>query len=66
MHVLLFLFHLCKLISKTLVLEDEIQNVSEIESDVVTTVIVLEVEAVGSHYLPWANVILYWSDMAVL
>lgn len=52
MCVLLFLLHLYELISRALILEDEIQNVSGIESDVVTTVIVLEVEAVGSHDHP--------------
>lgn len=50
--VLLFLLHLYELVFRALVLEDEIQNVSGIESDVVTTVIVLEVKAVGSHYHP--------------
>lgn len=41
-----------ELISRALVLEDGIQDVSGIESDVVTTVIALEVEAVGSHCHP--------------
>lgn len=52
MCVLLFLLRLYELISRALVLEDEIRNVSGIEADVITTVIALEVEALGSRYHP--------------
>ena len=48
--VLLFLLRPYVLIPRALVLEDKIWNASGIETDILlTTVIALEVEAVGSH-----------------